>query len=278
VEHGQPARVEASALKELVALVAVGGVVKLMRCVVPTIDSAVSCPWPAAMKALLCPHRPPPKQHGSTLIEFSLAAVLLLTVGLGIIEAAHWFAVRQTVGLALMQAARTGAVTHARPEKIEQAFERGLLPLFAGRSELQARLAQTRTALGAAPWRIQVDSPHLLAFSDFDPLPASLAPTALPALDNDYLFEQHARYVARGWPQGRGQRSRQTIFDANTLTLTLYWPHRPLLASKRSTAWRQGFVVMHRHISVLMQSHPVLWPDLPSGKVIRNAYTSDPAQ
>jgi len=45
-----------------------------------------------------------------------------------------------------------------------------------------------------------------------------------------------------------------------------------------NTAWRQGFVVMHRRISVHMQSHPVLWPDLPSGKVIRNAYTSDPAQ
>jgi len=245
------------------------------------------------MKALFSPHPPPHKQHGSTLIEFSLTAVLLLTVGLGIVEAAHWFAVRQTVGLALMQAARTGAVTHARPEKIEQAFERGLLPLFAGSSELQTRLAQTRTALDAAPWRIQVDSPHPLAFSDFDHLPASLAPTALPTLDNDYLFEQHARYVARGWPQGRGQRSNQTIFDANTLTLTLYWPHRPLLAGTRAvlrllasgaepdyanTAWRQGFVVMHRRISVLMQSHPVLWPDLPSGKVIRNAYTSDPAQ
>jgi len=205
------------------------------------------------------------------------------------VETAHWFAVRQTVGLALMQAARTGAVTHARPEKIEQAFERGLLPLFADNSELQARLAQTRAALGAAPWRIQIDSPHPLAFSDFDPLPAPLLPAALasaialPTLDNDYLTEQHARYVARGWPQGRGQRSKQTIFEASTLTLTLYWPHRPLLTSTRAvlrllassaepgyadTAWRQGFVVMHRRISVLMQSHPVLWPDLPSGKII----------
>jgi len=241
------------------------------------------------MKALPSSHHSLHKQHGSTLIEFSLAAVLLLTVGLGIVEAAHWFAVRQTVGLALMQAARTGAVTHAQPEKIEKAFERGLLPLFVGGSELQARLAQTRAALGAAPWRIQVDSPHPLAFSDFDPLPASFMPaalasaTALPTLDNDYLFEQHARYVARGWLQGRGQRSKQTIFDANTLTLTLYYPHRPLLASTRAvlrllasgaepgyvnTAWRQGFVLMHRRISVLMQSHPVLWPDLPSGTVI----------
>jgi len=233
------------------------------------------------------------KQRGSSLIEFSLAAVLLLAAGLGIIEAAHWFAVRQTVGLALMQAARTGAVTHAQPEKIEQAFERGLLPLFGGGSgsasntqPLQTRLAQTQAALGAAPWRIQIDSPHPLAFSDFDPLPDALAPAiALPALDNDYLAEQHARYVARGWPQGRGQRSGQTIFEANTLTLTLHYPHRPLLASTRAvlrllasgadasyanTAWRQGFVVMHRRISVLMHSHPVRWPDLPSGKVIRN--------
>jgi len=77
------------------------------------------------MKSSSCAGR----QRG-TLIEFSLAAVLLLPVGLGIIETAHWFAVRQTVSLALMQAARTGAVMHAQPEKIEQAFERGLLPLF----------------------------------------------------------------------------------------------------------------------------------------------------
>jgi len=220
------------------------------------------------------------RQRGSTLIEFSLAAILLLTLGLGIVETAHWFAVRQAVGLALMQAARTGAVTHARPEAIEREFERGLSPLLAGAAS---------AVLSTPSWRIQINSPYALAFNDFDRLPAALAPAPFPALDNDYLAEQHARYLARGWPQGRGPQSGQTIFEANTLTLTLYYPHRPLLASTRAAlrllasavdsgagpgnvniVWRQGFVVLHRRVSTVMQSHPVLWPDAPSGRVIRS--------
>jgi len=234
---------------------------------------------------------PSRKQRGSTLIEFSLAAVLLLTLGLGMVETAHWFAVRQTLSLALVQAARAGAVAHARPDRIEQVFERGLLPLFgsgtAATVQLQANLARTQSALGSAPWRIRMDSPHPLAFRDFgevDPLPAQLRPhPALPALDNDYLAAQHARHLARGWQQGRGPRSGQTVFEAHTLTLTLHYPHRPLLASTRAllrllasdtanpysqTALRSGFVVMQRRASVLMQSHPVQWPDSASGKVI----------
>jgi len=236
---------------------------------------------------------PSRSQRGSTLIEFSLAAVLLLTLGLGVVETAHWFGVRQILSLALVEAARAGALTHAQPQEIEQAFERGLLPLFGSGAvavaSRQTRLAQTRTALGLAPWRIQVDSPSPLAFQEFTPLstplPAALNPRpALPALDNDYLSEQHARALARGWPQGRGPRTHLTVFEAHTLTLTLYYPHRPLLASTRlllrglaadsqtpytQTALRQGFLPIQRRASVMMQTHPVLWPDPPSGKVVR---------
>lgn len=239
------------------------------------------------------------KQKGSGLAEFGLAAVLLLTIGLGTVEIAHWMAVRQVLSLALQEAARTGAVYHGNPSQIAESFENALLPLFTPAASAQQRLHQhleaVQAQLGAPAWHMAVLSPHLAAFNEFDPpepfagasvgtsttLSLLSAAHHLRRIDNDYQDLQHRRYLARGWPEGRGPGSAQTIYEANTLTLALIYPHRPLLpitrqllrllpggsANYAARILSQGYLPLSRKVSQTMQSHPVRWPSLASGKI-----------
>ena len=230
------------------------------------------------------------------MAEFSLAAVLLLTLGLGAVELAHWMSVRQAVSLALMQAARTGAVTHGNPARMAESFEQALLPIFtpadSAEQRRQAHLQDVQTQLGGPPWHIAVLSPHPAAYLDFDPPAATVAASSssnmaatnhaaqLPRIDNDYQALQHRRYLAKGWPQGQGPQSGQTIFEANTLTLALTYPHRPMLPATRALlrllpadatyagrARRHGYLPLSRQVSLAMQSHPAQWPSLASAKI-----------
>lgn len=224
------------------------------------------------------------------MAEFGLAAVLLLILGLGTIEIAHWMTVRQVLSLALLQAARAGTVSHGDPARIATGFEHALLPLFASggaaTQSLHAHLHAVQAATGGPPWHIAITSPRPTAYLDFDPPPDPPANGTTPGLaahariDNDYQALQHQRHLARGWPQGRGPQSGQTIYEANTLTLALTYPHRPLLPSTRALLRllpgggayadrlrAQGYLPLSRQVSLTMQSHPALWPSLPSGKV-----------
>ena len=232
------------------------------------------------------------------MAEFGLAAVLLLALGLGTVEISHWMSVRQALSLALIQAARIGTVAHGNPERIAEGFEQALLPLFppaaSAAQNLQAHLLTVRSELQQPPWRIAVLSPHPGAYLDFDPpsnpktsafgpQAAAANPSDSPSrfIDNDYQALQHQRYLARYQPEGRGPNSGQTIYEANTLTLALVYPHRPLLPTTRALlrllpgsstsysalALSQGYLPMSRQVSLIMQSHPALWTSLASGKV-----------
>jgi hypothetical protein len=252
-------------------------------------------------------------QSGATVIEFPIVAVPLLLAGLGSIEVAHWLLTRQALSLALLQAARAGATDHGRPDTIEAAFEHALLPLFPGkerRSAMQARsdaFARRGHDTGLAPWQIQILSPTAAAFDDFvDPTvmraehsgamlheqdgrrqtqhPALPVTPGLPAINNHYQLEQHRRHAAAGWPGGRGPRSGQSIFEANTLVLRLRYLHEPalpgikgllrLLGNERGTYGQRamalgGYLPLTREIALTMESHPVLWPLPANGKLIR---------
>jgi hypothetical protein len=225
-------------------------------------------------------------QSGSAAIEFALVAIPLLLVGLGGIEIAHWFSVRQTVSLALLEAARAASVAHAKPEVIEHAFEQALLPLFAGQHPDQARqqlaraLEQRHQDTQDSPWRIIIHSPSAAAYIDH--AQAEISMQGLASINNDYQQEQDLRYRRKGWVDGKGPVSRQTIFQANTLHLTLSYPHKPVVPgvsnlikqlypvadSYGRAAMQQGYLPMTRSLTLIMQSHPVNWPSLNNGKVI----------
>jgi len=212
--------------------------------------------------------------------------VLLLT--LGGIELAHWFHVRQTVGLALVEAARAGATQHAQPAAIAQAFEQALRPLFAGPNPkaTDARLAlalqkRSHAMAGAPPWQIRILRPDARDYARLqDPTLAIARANGLAAIRNDYQAEQQQRVNSSGSAIENGNA---TVFAANTLALRLSYPHPPLLAgvarlmaslnihaddyARRALA--AGLLPMIREVRLDMASHPVDWPSLPDGRVIK---------
>lgn len=234
------------------------------------------------------PVRRPASQTGTGIIEFSIAAVPVLLLGLGSIELGQWMFHKQAVSLALLEAGRAAITSHAKPAVIEAAFEEALLPLFAtsqsrgAQQRLHTALEQRRLATGAAPWRIEILSPTPKAFLDFsDPSLSIARETGLAAINNNYLAEQDLRNRNRG--NGLGPLSGQSILQANTLVLRLTYLHEPVLpgmkgllrilgnegASYAQDAMaRGGYLPLVQEIMLTMQSHPVNWPLPTSGKVV----------
>ncbi|MFV0282168.1 MAG: hypothetical protein ACK5JE_00045 [Castellaniella sp.] len=214
---------------------------------------------------------------------FLLACIPILTLGLGGVEAAHWAGLRQTLSLALMQAARAGVTQQARPQVIARAFEHGLRMLYPDAQAANRALHAQRRALGT-PWRIRIVLPSRQAFQDHaDPdLRGPRDHPGQPLIRNDYQARQHALRLAQGWPAGRGPRSGLTIYEANTLVLDLWWPHRPLMPGvaaliralaplagdpAQARLMTAGYLPFRRRVSVTMQSHPAAWPDLADGRI-----------
>jgi hypothetical protein len=229
---------------------------------------------------------------GTSLIEFSVAAVPILLVGLGCIEIAQWFYIKQALSLALLQAARAGITQHASPQAIQDAFEQALRPLYpptgqlSSEQRMQRAFLQRRQKTGSPPWRIEVLSPPPLAFDDFaDKSLAIGQQTGRAAINNNYQAEQDQRFRAQGWTNGAGPKSGLSIYQANYLRLRLTYLHEPLLpgmpalirllgsdaAGYAGQAMAQGYLPLNQEIQLTMQSHPVDWPALANGQVIRQA-------
>lgn len=228
-------------------------------------------------------------QVGTGLIEFAIAAIPILLLGLGSIELARWMLVRQGISLALLQAARAASTDHARPETLEHAFETALLPLFPGGGKpqrwqaLQTAFAERKRRTGNPPWQMEILAPGPLSFQDHADGSAYVAGAdGLAVINNDYQFEQDQRLRARGWTEGRGPISGLSIFQANTLVLRLRYLHEPIvpgiqgllaaLGNPHGTysqqAMAQGYLPIMQEIAHGMHSHPVDWPMPPNKKVI----------
>jgi len=229
--------------------------------------------------------------QGQGATEFLLAAVPVLLMGLGAIEAAHWYFARQAVSLALAQAARAAITRHADPAAIDLAFSEALLPLHAGASPAQSRARLRRAmerrtlATGLPAWRIHILSPSPDAFHDFASSASELSHLGpRPVIDNDYLREQHQARLAQGWPEGRGPLSGRNTLEANTLALRLTWLHEPLLPGVKHLARRLapagtgygvqamargGYLPIRREVAMVMQSAPVLLDTPAHGRVVR---------
>ena len=213
------------------------------------------------------------RQRGAAAIEFAVAGVLVLLLGLLCVEAAQWQGTRQMAHLALMQAARAGATGHGDPARMHTAFLQALLPLHAHASGLagarQRRdraMADLRMLVGTEPWRIEVLLPDDQSFREHGHagLRVASAPD-LRAIDNGYQDLQHARRPPR--PGG------QDIFLANTLKLRLTYLHKPLLPPLRALlamlgrqdgsyaghALAKGVLPIVVELEHDMHTHPVDW-------------------
>jgi hypothetical protein len=236
--------------------------------------------------------RPAARQRGAAMAAFVVTALPLLFCALFVVEAARWHITRQMLNLALLDAARAGATSHARPAVIDQAFETALLPLFHppgrhgdARARMRANFLEVAQQTGAMPWRIDVVAPAAPAYADFGDASLRVANApGLPTIRNDYQAEQHLRRRRMGWPGGRGPRSGQTIFEANTLRLSLSYAHPPSVPGLRAVlrgiaamhgsndpAARAGMLVIAMEMELPMQSHPVQWQRSVDGHASRAA-------
>lgn len=223
------------------------------------------------------------------MVEFCVVAVPILLLGVGCIEISQWFFARQAVSLALLQAGRAAIVDHGNPSVIVNAFEHALLPLFPGTANrtspqaLQRALDERERDTQSAPWQVEVLSPSLQAFDDFaDPAVSIAGHEGLAVINNNYLHEQHERQLAMGRADGKGPRSRVSIFQANTLVLRVSYLHKPVVpgisamlrsvgnfnGSYRQRALAHGYMPIVQEIALLMQSHPANWPMPASAKVV----------
>lgn len=242
-------------------------------------------PRPSLLAPGTAPSRRRLAQSGAGMVEFAVTAVPILLLGLGGMELARWFYMKQALSLALLDAARAGITQHARPQAIKDAFEIALRPLYppaaaqTSAQRVRHALDERHQAIRQAPWRIQVLDPAAAAFADFaDPgLGADRR-----AINNDYQREQHMARQGAGWTGGRGPASGQTIYQANALTLALTYPVEPLVPGLRpllrllgsgtgnygQRVLAGGYLPMAQEIRLTMQSHPMEWPDLPDGTVV----------
>jgi len=225
-------------------------------------------------------------------MEFLLVSIPVMLLTLGGVELSHWFHVRQMVDLALVEAARAGATQHAQPAVIARAFEHALRPLFAAPTPQAAdarvtrALDQHRRAMhGAPPWQIRILRPDARDYARFND-PTLAAAQGHPTIRNDYQAEQQHAGVA----DSASDAADRTVFAANTLELRLVYPHAPLLPGighllaslhtpaddYASLALAAGLLPIVREIRLDMASHPVDWPPLPDGRVIKGEASKVP--
>ena len=235
----------------------------------------MGAPHCASMTAFIfsCDFRVPARQHGAAAIEFAVAGAIVLLLGLLSVEAARWHGARQIAHLALMEAARAGATNHGDPARMQSAFLQALLPMHAhadghpgAMRRLDGAMADLKTLMGSAPWRVEVLLPDAQSFREHGrpELRVAAAPD-LRAIDNGYQDLQHARRPPR--PGG------QDIFLANTLRLRLTYLHKPLLPPLRALlamlgrqdgsyighALTKGLLPIVVELEQEMHSHPLDW-------------------
>ena len=214
-------------------------------------------------------------QRGAAIVETCLVLIpLMLTAALAL-EISHSQQVRHVALLALYEAARAGSVAGANQQIVNQTFKQAILPSYAARGihqspadRLEFRAKKIMRLTGLRLWEIKVMNPNSSVFKDFSH-PELSKKFGRASLRNDYLDEQHQNNIRKGWSEGRGPVSKQTVFEANTLRLTLSLIYQPLVpgtgmilkifsrtrTDRTGIAWSKGYLVANLMTEVMMQSH-----------------------
>ncbi len=229
-------------------------------------------------------------QRGSAIIEFLISALPILLLGLGATETTRWYIHKQHIRFALHEAQRAASVSHAEPKQFIKAFEEALKPLFAPaglyattEARRNAYLESVSKKTAMPPWRISISSPNAKHFQDFQQDELEIAKrSGFTAINNNYQLEQHQE-------KPLGLHSQATIYEANILSITLIYPYKPLIPGVSSLIrqlsdstnsklkqryYSNGYLPLELSAHIAMQSHPVLWPNDPSSKVVYNEQIS----
>ena len=197
------------------------------------------------------------------MIEFAVVGPIITLLGLATLQYGMLFFAKNQYNHAAFMAARAGTTGNANVSKIEQAYTRALIPLYAtGTSTDALKAAYDRAATEVASFtKIEVLNPTEESFADFnDPaLQAQLGITGTGTtprvIPNGGLAFRHANVVRAS--------SGQNIQDANLLKLRItHWfePKIPLMASiySRYLLWLDTGTSLYNTNMIRAQRIPVV--------------------
>lgn len=226
---------------------------------------------------------------GASLIEFIVAAPVLLILALGLVQTGLIFHAKSSVNYASFEGARAGAVHHADPGAIKAAFKRAMIPYYGGGRDLSelgqayaaltADFAQAQIVMGKDPVRIEILSPTVESFNDYhSPALATRLKVSTRVIPNTLLNILNCPKDRPGCANDpASNQSGQTLADANLLKLRVTYgiPERKqlpmmgkfmtevlqVLNPNDPDAFRTALLAAERipvvsHVTVRMQSEP----------------------
>ena len=187
--------------------------------------------WDLSQKAAPLKPAANPKQHGSSMIEFTIVGPIITMLGLTVLQYSMLFFAKSQINYASFMAAREGSMAHADIASVHDAYVRALVPLYGGGqtpAELASSLAKATADLGAngdGNINIELLNPTKESFADWND-PA--LQTALKTGGKRVIPNSGQAYKS----QAVGATSGQTIQDANLIKLRIthgYLPKVPFV-------------------------------------------------
>lgn len=182
------------------------------------------------------------RQRGATSVELTIALIVVLLLGLGVLQFVFLYQARLAIEQAVVEAARSGSTGHASDEALRRGLARGLAPLLYGAddaADLQVSEARalTRIATGQADGSITLRrlNPTDAAFADWEEPALDAFGEAIDGqveIPNDNLDVRRTRsQPASGIAGHRGSEpigagSGVTLVDANLLRVELVYGTR----------------------------------------------------
>lgn len=172
-------------------------------------------------------------QAGHALIEWVMVSLPLIWLGLLAVEVSGWHSTRQELALLAQQATQFASLTGGRTESV------------------QSHVDQNRSLRMRGDIRVCVKDQVSQLMSDFKDRRLSQQ-VGRDLIRHDHIAEQHRRFVAKGWPNGQGPKSGQSISAANFLHVSVTLEHRPITPVIRFFMPKIAITSHHRAV---MQSH-----------------------
>ena len=181
------------------------------------VNETSSLPW-LPLAATKQPLQAAARQKGSAMIEFAVVGPIITLLGLATLQYGMLFFAKNQFNHASFMAARAGSTGNANFTKIQDAYARALIPLYAkgtSSGDLQQALEAAKTEV-ATNTNIEVLNPTAESFADFNDtaLQEALGIAGKSrVIPNGGLAFRHAGVVRSG--------SGQNIQDANLLKLRI---------------------------------------------------------
>lgn len=151
---------------------------------------------------------------GASMVEFVIAAPVILLLGLGTIQIALIYQGKSTVNYATFEAARAGAVDHAKLETMRDELGLRLAPLLGGDGTIE------KAAAAIVASKVLAKDPTRTQIKIINPTPESFVDWGVTSDETDQLVipNSHLRHKPN---DDIGVHSEQNLQDANLLKISV---------------------------------------------------------